>query len=173
MRWGPQTPIVTAKWASNDMVWIVLPKPISSAKIPAMGIIEENNFRTTAGYVRWPNTGKHTKHWCPAVCQSVARLGPCTGSGSHFRIMTMSYSVYNLVSQEYCIPLGGNTEGIECWYQVCWHLLLVGIYQPFILSNINDSPFSFRSCIVAIQFKPISWYSLRVCFSKKGAWILT
>ena len=33
-RWGPHTPLERARWARNAMVWIVLPRPISSANIP-------------------------------------------------------------------------------------------------------------------------------------------
>ena len=34
MRWGPQMPFSHAKLANKAIVWIVLPSPISSAKIP-------------------------------------------------------------------------------------------------------------------------------------------
>ena len=34
MRWGPQMPLFAARYASSEMVCSVLPRPISSARIP-------------------------------------------------------------------------------------------------------------------------------------------
>ena len=34
MRCGPHMPWLHARYASNEMVWMVFPKPISSARIP-------------------------------------------------------------------------------------------------------------------------------------------